>query len=132
MDFMFSNIEKKKLNVFSLVHPHGMRGYLFIETPNRYTAEQAIYGVPYTRGLLENEMSFKEIEHLLETTKIKVNMEKNDIVEIITSPFKGEKAKIARVDLAKDEVVVELLQAAVPIPITLSVDSVKVIRRENE
>lgn len=132
MDFMYSNIEKKKLNIFSIVHPHGMRGYIFIESKDKYSAEQAIFGVPYTRGLLENEMSFKEIEHLLETTKIKVNIEKNDIVEIITSPFKGEKAKIARVDLAKDEVVVELLQAAVPIPITLSIDSVKVIRRENE
>ncbi|MFA6089674.1 MAG: transcription elongation factor Spt5 [Candidatus Woesearchaeota archaeon] len=132
IDFVYSNAEKKGLNVFSLVHPHGMRGYLFIEAESKYVAEQAVYGVPYVRGLLEDEMSFSEITHLLETTKIKANIEKNDIVEIITSPFKGEKAKIARVDLTKDEVVVELLQAAVPIPITLSVDSVKVIRRENE
>lgn len=132
MDFMYSNIEKKKIDVFSLIRPHGMRGYVFIEAPTRYTAEQAIYGVPYTRGLLNDEMSYSEVEHLLETTKIKANIEKNDVVEIITSPFKGEKAKITRVDFTKDEVVVELLQTAVPIPITLSIDSIKVIRRENE
>jgi transcription termination/antitermination protein NusG len=132
MDFMYSNIDKKKIDVYSLVRPHGMRGYIFIEVPDKFTAEQAIHGVPYTRGLLGDEMSFSEIEHLLETSKIKANIEKNDIVEIITSPFKGEKAKITRVDFSKDEVVVELLQAAVPIPITLSIDSIKVIRRENE
>nr|AQS31950.1 hypothetical protein [uncultured archaeon] len=34
--------------------------------------------------------------------------------------------------MAKEEVVVELLEAAVPIPITVSLDSVKVIRREGE
>jgi len=132
MDFMYSNIEKKKLNVYALVRPHGMRGYIFLEAESRYIAEQAAYGVPYARGLLDNEVSFNEIEHLLETTSAKANIEKNDIVEIITSPFKGEKAKVTRLDLGKDEVVVELLQAAVPIPITLSTDAVKVIRRENE
>lgn len=132
MDFMYSNVEKKKLDVRALVRPHGMRGYIFLEAADRHVAEQAIHGVPYARGLLDNEVSFDEIEHLLETTSVKANIEKNDIVEIITSPFKGEKAKVTRLDLTKDEVVVELLQAAVPIPITLSTDAVKVIRRENE
>lgn len=132
MDFTYSNVEKKGLNVYSLVRPHGMRGYVFIEAENRFIAEQAIYGVPYARGLLPNLIDFKELEHMLETTKVKANIQKNDIVEIITSPFKGENAKITRVDLAKDEVVVELLQAAVPIPITLSTDSIKVIRRESD
>ena len=54
----------------------------------------------------------------------------NDIAEIISGPFKREKAKIIRVDKLKEEVVVELLQAAVPIPITVKMDAVKVIRRD--
>ena len=61
-----------------------------------------------------------------------MNIKKNDIVEIISGPFKREKAKISRIDEQKEEVVVELLEAAVPIPVTLKMDSVKVIRRENE
>ena len=36
------------------------------------------------------------------------------------------------IDKIKEEVVVELLEAAVPIPITVSMDAVKVIRRDNE
>ena len=36
------------------------------------------------------------------------------------------------VDKAKEEVVVELLQAAVPIPITVKMDAVKVIRRDTD
>ena len=61
-----------------------------------------------------------------------MNIQNNDIVEIISGPFKREKAKITRIDQQKEEVIVELLEAAVPIPITLKMDSVKVIRRDGE
>ena len=54
------------------------------------------------------------------------------IVEIISEPFKKEKAKVVRVDRSKEEVVVELLEATVPIPITVKLDNVRVIRREKE
>ena len=53
-------------------------------------------------------------------------------MEIISGPFKREKAKITRVDKTKEEVVVELLEAAVPIPMTLKMDAIKVIRRDTD
>jgi len=61
-----------------------------------------------------------------------MNIQKFDVVEIISGPFKREQAKVTRIDKTKEEVVVELLEAAVPIPITVKMDSVKVIRRETE
>ncbi len=132
MDFVSSNAPKKKLNVFSIIRPHGMKGYIFIEAASRQDAEQASFGVPYARGLLSKMVEYKEIEHMLEQVKREVNIQKNDICEIISGPFKREKAKITRIDKTKEEVVVELLEAAVPIPITLKFDAVKVIRRESE
>ena len=39
---------------------------------------------------------------------------------------------MTRIDLVKEEVVVELLEAAVPIPITVKMDAVKAIRRDEE
>jgi transcriptional antiterminator NusG len=69
---------------------------------------------------------------MLEQVKVERNIQKNDICEIISGPFKREQAKITRIDKAKEEVVVELLEAAVPIPITVNMDAVKVIRREKE
>jgi len=132
MDFVTSNAPKKKLEVFSIIRPHGMKGYIFIEAASRQDAEQASFGVPYARGLLPNKIDYKEIEHMLEQVKRDVNIQKNDICEIISGPFKREKAKITRIDKTKEEVVVELLEAAVPIPITLKFDAVKVIRRESE
>ena len=132
MDFVTSNVEKKKMEIFSVIRPHGMRGYIFLEAKNRQEAEQAAFNVPYARGILPKQVDYSEIEHMLEQVKKEINIKKNDVVEIIAGPFKREKAKITRVDKVKEEVVIELLEAAVPIPITLKLDGVKVIRRDSD
>ncbi|HLF54609.1 MAG TPA: transcription elongation factor Spt5 [Candidatus Nanoarchaeia archaeon] len=131
MDFLVSNIKKKKLPVFSVIRPHGMRGYIFVEAADKQSAEQAAFNVPYARGILAKEIDYSEIEHMLEQVKREVDIRKNDVVEIIAGPFKREQAKVTRIDKTKEEVVVELLGAAVPIPITVKMDAVKVIRRES-
>ena len=69
---------------------------------------------------------------MFEQTAITMHIEKGDIVEIIAEPFKKEKAKVIRIDKTKEEAVVELLGAMVPIPITVKIDNIKVIRREEE
>jgi len=132
MDFIQSNTVKKGLGVLSLIRPHGMRGYIFIEATKRSEAEQAAFNVPYARGLLDKEVEYKEIEHMLEQVKREANIQKNDVAEIISGPFKGEKCKVTRVDKSKEDVIVELLEAAVPIPITVKMDAIKVIRRESD
>jgi len=132
LDFVSSHAAKKKLEVYAVIKPHGLRGYIFLEAKDRASAEEAFYGVPYAKGLLKEPVQYEEIESMLEQVKVEVNIQKNDIVEIISGPFKREKAKVSRIDKQKEEVIVELLEAAVPIPITLKLDSVKVIRREIE
>lgn len=132
MDFVVSNVQKKKLEVFTIIRPHGMRGYIFIEATDRTAAEQAAFNVPYARGVLPKTIDYDEIEHMLEQVKREISIKQNDIVEIISGPFKGENAKVTRIDKTKEEVVVELLEAAVPIPLTVKLDSVKVIRRDTD
>lgn len=132
MGFLISNVRRKKMNVYSIIRPHGMRGYIFVEAQTKDDVEQATRGVPYARGVLDKEVEYQEIDHMLEQSKKEINIRKNDIAEIISGPFKRQQCKIARVDKAKEEVVVELLEAAVPIPITLKMDAVKVIRRDNK
>ncbi|MCX6708445.1 MAG: transcription elongation factor Spt5 [Candidatus Woesearchaeota archaeon] len=132
MDFLVSNVKKKKMQVFSVIRPHGMRGYIFVEANDRQSAEEASFNIPYARGILPKEIQYAEIEHMLEQVKREIDIRKNDVVEIIAGPFKREQAKVTRIDKSKEEVVVELLGAAVPIPITVKMDAVKVIRRESE
>src|SRR3990167_9506544 len=109
MDFLHSNVLKKKLEIYSIIRPHGMRGYIFLEAKSKLDAEQAAFNIPYARGILSKPVEYKEIEHMLEQVKQEVNIRKNDIVELIAGPFKREQAKVSRIDQQKEEVVVELL-----------------------
>lgn len=124
--------KKKQLSVYSVIRPHGLRGYILLEALDRETAEEAVFNLPYVKNIIAKTVSYEDIKNLLEYTPATMKIEKGDIVEIIAEPFKKEKAKVARVDKAKEEVVVELLGAAVPIPVTVKLDNVRVIRREKE
>ena len=133
IDYLISKLQKHTtLGVYTIIKAHGMRGYIFIEAESLQEAEQAFEGVPYARGILPHEIPYKEIEHMLEQVKVEMSIRKNDIVEIIAGPFKRENAKVIRINKQKEEIVVELLEAAVPIPITVKMDAVKVIRREGD
>ncbi len=130
VDYLISKLKKTPKSILAVIRPHGMRGYIFIEATGREDAEAMLQGVPYSRGLLPAEIPYQEIEHMLEQVKVEMNIHKNDIVELISGPFKRENAKVMRVNKQKEEIVVELLESAVPIPITVKMDAVKVIRRE--
>jgi len=132
VDYLIAKLQKNNEGILSVIRPHGMRGYIFIEATGRTEAEAALHGVPYARGLLPKEIPYQEIEHMLEQVKIEMNIHRNDIVEIISGPFKRENAKVMRINKQKEEIVVELLESAVPIPINIKMDAVKVIRRDSE
>ncbi len=132
VDYLVSKLQKDPKGILSVIRPHSMRGYIFVEATSKSDAEAALYGVPYARGLLPTEIPYPEIEHMLEQVKVEMNVHKNDIVEIISGAFKRENAKVMRINRQKEEIVVELLESAVPIPITVKMDAVKVIRREGE
>ena len=119
LEMIKDKITKKSLQVYSLARPHGLRGYVFLEADEREVAEEAVFNLPYVKGILSKTVSYEEIK-----------IEKNDIVEIISEPFKKEKAKVIRIDKQKGEAVVTLLQAAIPIPVTVKIDNLRVIRRE--
>ncbi|MFH1358746.1 MAG: transcription elongation factor Spt5 [archaeon] len=130
LELISDKVHKKQLNVYSLARPHGLRGYIFLEAADRDSAEEAAYNLPYVKGIIGKTVSYEEIKNMIEPVMEEINIEKGDIVEIIGEPFKKEKAKVVRVDKSKGEAVVTLLAAVVPIPVTVKLDNVKVIRRE--
>ena len=44
-DFISANAGKRKIPVFSIIRPHGLRGYIFIEAESRQSAEEAYHKV---------------------------------------------------------------------------------------
>lgn len=131
MDFLASNA-KKTQGIYSFLFPHGMNGYIIVEASSADIIKHIAIGVPYVRGVLRRETNYAEIEHLIEFKPEQIDIHIGDTVQIIAGPFKGEKARVTRIDLQKTQIVIELLEAAVPIPITLGLDSVKVISKSGQ
>jgi len=132
MDLIIDKVQKKALQVYSVSRPHGLRGYIFLEAADRDSAEEAAFNLPYVKGIIGKTITYEEIKNMLEPQVSEMKIEKNDIVEILAEPFKKEKAKVIRVDKQKEEAVVTLLEAAIPIPVTVKLDNIKVIRREED
>ena len=132
VDMISERAEKKELNVFSVSRPHGMRGYILLEAEDRESAEEAVFNLPYVKGIIGKTISYDEIKNMVEPSVSTISIKEGDIVEMISEPFKKEKAKVLRVDKQKEELVISLLGAVVPLPVTIKLDNVKVIRRDEE
>jgi transcriptional antiterminator NusG len=132
LEMISDKVKKKNLAVYSLTRPHGLRGYIFLEALDREIAEEAAFNLPYVKGIIGKTLTYDEIKNMLTPNIEEIKIDKGDIVEIIGEPFKKEKAKVTRVDKQKGEVVVSLLNAVVPIPVTVKIDNVRVIRREED
>ncbi len=132
VDMISDRIEKKNLNVFSVSRPHGLRGYILLEAENRESAEEAVFNLPYVKGIIGKTIGYEEVKNMIEPSATSISIKNGDIVEMIAEPFKKEKAKVVRIDKQKEEVVVSLLGAVVPLPVTVKLDNVKVIRREQD
>ena len=132
MEMITRRAQKSQLNIYSVAKPHGLKGYIILEAEDRESAEESAYNLPYVKGIIGKTLQYEEIKSMLEPKVEDINMEIGDIVEMTGNTFKGEKAKVTRIDKQKGEIVVSLLGASVPIPVTVKIDNVKVIRREED
>jgi len=116
--------------VYGVFHPGPIKGYVFMEARDLGDAIQLVQGVPHTKGFVKGEVDFeKEVKPLLQPKSSVLDVSKGDLVELIAGPFKGEKAKVIRVDSGKEEVTVELIEATVPIPVTAKGMHIKLVDR---
>ena len=130
VDIIAERVEKKALNVYSIARPHGLRGYILLEAEDRDSAEEAVFNLPYVKGIIGKTIDYKEIENIIKPSVETISIQDGDIVEMIAEPFKREKAKVMRINKQKGEVVVILLGGVIPLPVTVKLDNVKVIKRE--
>ena len=124
-----AKIEMAKVPIKAILVPEALRGYVFMEAEGPHYVEEAIAGIKHVRSRVPGIVSFSEIERYVIKKPIIEELDENDIVEIIGGPFKSMRAKITRVDKAKTEVTLELLEASFTLPITVNSDYVKIVER---
>ena len=123
--------------MFSILVPANFRGYVYVESMNPDRLEEVVRGLRRARGVVKGEgestgIAFSEIEAYLTPKPIVSGIMEGDIVELVAGPFKGEKARVMKIDETKEEITVELFEAMVRIPVTVRGDSVRVLQKEEE
>jgi len=131
-DLINSRAQKSKLDIPSILVTPELRGYIFVEGFDEELLKNTIKTISYARNMLEGDIPVDQIEHFLTPTSAVAKITEGDIVEMVSGPFRGEKAKITHIDYAKEEITVELLDSMVPIPITVRGEQVRVIKRKDE
>ncbi len=116
------------LPIAAILSPMELRGYIIVESSAPHAVDQLIRGMRHTRERVQGMVNPAEVAHYLETKPIVEGLEIGGIVEIIAGPFKGMEAKVVRVDSSKEEVTVEILEAAFTLPITVHADYVREVK----
>lgn len=119
-----SKIKNSDRDIKAVFHPDDLKGYIFLEGKES-DIRDLVSEVRNVRGIIDEEVGVDEIEKYLSDEKEDIKLEQGDTVEVIGGAFKGEEAKITRVDETNREVTIELLDAAVPIPTTVEADMVR-------
>ncbi len=131
VDILESKVMKTNLPIYSIVLVEGMRGYIIVEAENEVACRDLIMNEPHVKGMLPKPLSEAELNAMLETKKSAQEISVNDIVEFLSGPFKGYKAKVIKIDQTKDEITVELMDVAVPIPVTTKSNTARVVEKAN-
>ncbi len=131
IDSIMSKIKHHTIPLRSIFHPAELSGYVFVEGEIN-DIEASIKGIPHVRGLINKDVPLSQLERFLIAEKQQIKIEMGDVVEIIGGPFKGEKGKITRIDETKNEITVEFLDAAIPIPVTISVNAIRIYEKKKD
>jgi transcriptional antiterminator NusG len=114
--------------IAAILSPIELRGYIIVESSAPHAVDDLIRGMRHTRSRVQGLVNPVEVEHYLETKPVVEGLEEGALVEVIAGPFKGMQAKIVRVDESKEEVTVEILEAAFTLPITVHADYVREVK----
>lgn len=118
-----------KLPIKAILVPESLKGYVFVEADGPHIVEDAIAGIKHVRSRVSGIVNLSEIERHIVVKSVIDELGTDDVVEIVSGPFKGMQAKITRIDKTKNEVTLELLEATFTLPITVHADYVKIVKK---
>lgn len=122
--------KKEDHGLYSVFSPDAVKGYIFVEGESFQKISDSLRGIKNFKGLIKTEIDFREIEKYFDKNAEKIIVNERDIVEVIAGPFKGDKGLVTRIVPGKDEIIIEPIDSPVPIPITLNIDDIRVIPKE--
>lgn len=131
-DIIANKAKRLGIEIYSILVPTKLRGYLLMESSSIVTVQKLVKNVQHVRGVVQGTTPFSEINHFLTPKPTVSGITEGSIVELISGPFKGEKARVKHIDKTKEEITVEMFESMVPIPVTVRAEHVRVLEKEKE
>jgi len=127
--FVANKAMQKKKPIYSILALDTWKGYVLFEAPNSQVVDESIQGFKHVRSKIPGMMQFQDIEKFLVTKSMVAELSDGDIVEIVAGPFKTMRAKIVRIETAKQEVTVVLLDTPYQLPVTVDAAYLKIVQK---
>lgn len=127
MDSIEIKVKNENNPIKVVLSPAEIKGYVFVEGATEEEVRESLKNIPHVRGIIGKEVPNKELDKFMEEKSEQITLKEGDLVEVVGGPFKREKAKIVRLNEQKREAKIELIEAVVPIPITIKLDLLKKI-----
>ena len=124
-----ARVKTDKLSVLSILVPETLRGYIFLETTEPHVVDEAIAGIKHIKSRIAGKVHASEVQKYLESKPFIEELGVGDLVEVSGGPFKGMRAMVTKINKAKHEATLELLEATFTLPITVSADYLKLIEK---
>ncbi|MEM0362362.1 MAG: transcription elongation factor Spt5 [Sulfolobaceae archaeon] len=115
--------------VYSLIVPPNLKGYVIIESEGLHIVKPLIGGIRDVKGLAHGLLPREEIIKIVSKKSVVPSVKPGDLVEIVAGPFRGTQAQVVRVEEGKGEVVLNILESAFPLQVTVPIDQIKVAKR---
>ncbi|MEM4312095.1 MAG: transcription elongation factor Spt5 [Nitrososphaerales archaeon] len=129
ISFIENRIKNKKIPVYSIISLDSLKGYILIEANNAQVVYESASGFKHVKSQVPGMIQTEDVEKMLITKPIVTELGDNDIVEIVTGPFKGMKARVQKIDRVKSEVTVILLDVSYQLPVTIDANYVKILEK---
>ncbi len=125
--------ERIRLNniteVFSLVIPPQIKGYVIVEASGLHVVKTVIQGLRHVKGIVHGLVPVEEVKKYVSREEVLPTFKPGDLVEIVTGPFRGMQAQVVSVDPNKKEVTLYILESSFPLQVTIPIDQVREAKR---
>lgn len=118
--------------IYSIAVVPGLKGMIIVEADAPYEAQRAAYGLKHFKGLVRGAISLEDVEKLIKPKPMIEQISVGDIVEIIRGPFSGMKGKVVEVDKSRNEIRVEIAEAAFLLPAIINAEDVKIVQKAKQ
>ena len=115
--------------IYSIIVPPSIKGYIILEAPGLHAVYNVIRGLKHVKGRASGALKWEDVERFVVPKPVIEMIKEGEVVEIVAGPFRGLQARVVSIDRERNEVVLNILEAAYPLQITVPADYVRPTKR---